>query len=74
MLLPSIVLDADNEQAVTTIYEELSIKLCNTRVQEFVSVTKQDLAAKKRLASTIGTNLRTTLLAHHTKLLTIRKQ
>jgi len=73
-LLPSVVLDADSEQAITTIYEELSRKLCNSRIQEFVSATKQDFAAKKGLASTIDTNLRTTLLTHHTKLTTIRKQ
>jgi len=57
-----------------TIYDELSRKLCNTRVQEFSSATKQDLAAKKGLASTVETNLCTTLLAQHTKLSTIRKQ
>ena len=69
-----MVLDADNEQAMTSICEELSRKLCNMRIQEFISATKQDLAAKKGLASTTDTNLRTTLLAHHTKLSTIRKQ
>ena len=56
------------------IYNELSRKLCNTRIQEFLSATKQDLAAKKGLASTVDTNLRTTLLANHTKLSTIRQQ
>ena len=73
-LVPSMVQDADSELAMMNIYEELSRKLCNTRIQEFVSATKQDLAAKKGLASTTDTNLRTTLLAHHTKLSTIRKQ
>ena len=67
-------MDADSKKAMNTIYNELSRKLCNTRVQEFLSATKQDLAAKKELASTVETNLRTTLLAHHTKLSTIRKQ
>lgn len=56
------------------IYEELSRKLTDTRIQEFLSATKQDLAAKKGLASTVETNLRTTLLAHHTKVSTIRQQ
>ena len=56
------------------IYNELSRKLCNTRIQEFLSATKQDLAAKKGLASTVDTNLRVTLLANHTKLSTIRQQ
>ena len=55
------------------IYNELSRKLCNTRIQEFLSATKQDLAAKKALATTVDTNLRTTLLANHTKLSTIRQ-
>ena len=74
ILLPSMVLDADNEQAMTSIYEELSRKLCNTRIQEFISATNQDLVAKKGLTSTTDINLRTTLLAHHTNLSTIRKQ
>ena len=56
------------------IYNELSRKLCNTRIQEFLSATKQDSAAKKGLASTVDANLRTTLLANHTKLSTIGQQ
>jgi len=70
-LLPAVTIDADSEKAMITIYDELSRKLCYTRVQ---SATKQDLAAKKGLASTVETNLCTTLLAQHTKLSTIRKQ
>jgi len=59
-------MDADSEKAMNTIYDELSRKLCNTRVQEFLLATKQELAAKKGLASAVETNLRTTLLAQHT--------
>ena len=43
-------------------------KLCNNRIQEFLLATKQHLATKKGLASTFDVTLRTTLLAHHTKL------
>ena len=35
------------------IKSELSQKLCNTRIQEFLSATKQDLATKKGLATTV---------------------
>ena len=72
--LPDVTLDADSEDAMTTIYDELARKLCNTRIQEFVSVTKQDLAAKKGLASTVEVNLRASLLTQHAKLSTIRQQ
>jgi len=59
---------------MVTVCDELSRKLCNTRIQEILSATKQDLAAKKGLASTVGINLRTTLLTQHTKLSTIRHE
>ena len=59
---------------MTTVCDELTRKLYNTRIQEFVSATKQDLAAKKGLASTTDVNLRTTFLTNHTKLLTIREK
>ena len=52
------------------VYEGFTTKLCNTRIQEFVSATKQQLATKKGTASTVEVNLRTTLLTHHTKLTT----
>ena len=47
---------------------ELVRKLCNTRIQEFLSAWKQETATKKGLASTIDLNLRTMLLTQHTKL------
>lgn len=56
------------ERAVNGVFNVLIRKLCNIRVQEFVSAKKQQLAAKKGLASTTDVNLRTTLLVHHTKL------
>ena len=65
--------DSDSEDAMNAVYDELTRKLCNTRIHEFLSATKQDLAAKKGLASTVDVNLRTTLLTNHTKLSTIRE-
>ena len=59
---------------MVTVYDELSRRLCNTRIQEFLSATKQDLAAKKGLASTVDINLRKTLLTQHMKLSTIRHE
>ena len=41
--LPSLVLDADSEEAMINIYNEISRKLCNKRVQEFISATKQEI-------------------------------
>jgi len=47
LLLPDVTLDPESEDANTTIYNELVRKLCNIRVQQFVSSTKQNLATKK---------------------------
>ena len=74
LLLPDVEFDTISQDAMETIYVELARKLCNIRIQEFLSATKQDLAAKKGLASTIDVNLRTTLLTQHTKVSTIRLQ
>ena len=57
-----------SEAAIENVYSTFVRKVCNTRIQEFLSATKQLLATKKGLASTVDVNLRTTLLAHHTKL------
>jgi len=64
--LPNI--DTFTEAAIINVFRVFVGKVCNTRVQEFLSATKQELATKKGLASTIDVNLRTTLLAYHTKL------
>ena len=64
--LPNI--ETFSEDNVRSVYEEFTKKLCNTRIQEFISATKQQLATKKGAASTIEVNLRSTLLTHHTKL------
>ena len=62
--LPNIYSD----EAISNVFNTFTRKLCNTRIQESLSATKQHLATKKGLASTVDVNLRTTLLAHHTTL------
>lgn len=57
-----------SQDALDNVYDVLVRKLCNTRVQEVVSTTKQQMASKKGLASTVDVNLRPILLAQHTKL------
>ena len=61
-------LNVFSEGIIKSVYEEFTRKLCNTIIQEFISSTKQQLATKKGLASTVDVNLRSTLLTHHTKL------
>ena len=65
-------MDVESEEAMDRIYYEFSRKLCNARIQEYVSSTKQEFAAKKGLASTVDTNLRAKLLTQHTSLSSIR--
>ena len=64
--LPNI--ETFNEEVLESVFVEFTRKLCNTRIQEFISSTKQQLATKKGVASTIEVNLRNTLLTHHTQL------
>ena len=65
--LPKMAAIYSNE-AISNVFNTFTRKLCNTRIQEFLSATKQHLATKKGLTLTVDINLRTTLLAHHTKL------
>lgn len=67
--LPVTNFDSESDKAVNNVFEELTRKLCNTRIQEFLSATKPEYAAKKGLASTVDLNLRTTLISSYTKLL-----
>ena len=60
--------DTFEECFVDNVYSELVRKLCNTRIQEFLSTYKQETATKKGHASTVDLNLRTMLLTQHTKL------
>ena len=72
----AVVLPSDistyNKDAINNVYDTFVRKVVNTRTlartQEFLSAMKQEFATKKGLASTIDVNLRTILLAHHTKL------
>jgi len=57
-----------SKDALDNVFSIFTRKLCNTRIQEFISSTKQQMASKKGLASTVDSNLRPILLAQHTKL------
>ena len=57
-----------SQDALDNVYHIFVCKVCNTRIQEVISAAKQQMASKKGLASTVDTNLRPILLAHHTKL------
>jgi len=43
-------MDVEVDEAMDRIYSEFARKICNTRVQEFLSAKKLELAAKKGLA------------------------
>ena len=64
--LPNI--ETFNEEVLESVFVEFTRKLCDTRIQEFISSTKQQLATKKGVASTVEVNLLNTLLTHHTQL------
>ena len=57
-----------SNSAIHNVYEEFVRKLCNTRLQEFLSVQKQKFASDKGRATTNAQNLRDTLLAQHSNL------
>ena len=57
-----------NGSAIDNVYDEFVRKLCNTRIQEFLSVQKQKFASDKGHASTKAQNLRDTLLTQHSNL------
>ena len=61
-------IDTFSDAVLENVLNTFARKICNTRIQEFIAATKQQFATKKGLASTVDVNLRTTLLAHHTKL------
>ena len=54
--------------AEANVYDEMIRKLCNIRIEEFLSSQKQRIASGKGNASTIGQNLRDTLLTQHVNL------
>ena len=57
-------------EALDKVYHELTQKVCNTRIQEFISSTKQKMAANKKLATSIEQNLRASLLTQRSNLST----
>ena len=59
--------------AVDRIFNELVRKLCNTRLNEFITAHQHSVARKKGSATTAGQNLRDSLFTQHTKLSTRRK-
>ena len=54
--------------AIETVYLELTRKLCNTRIQEFLDSTKQIESAKAGKGTLKGQNLRDNLLSQHVNL------
>lgn len=67
------VTDGDVTAAQDTLYKEIISKLCNIRIQEFLSAQKQRYATVKGCASTAEQNLRDKLLSLHTNLQTHMK-
>ena len=57
-------------QAVDAVYSELTRKLCNTRIQEFLDSTRQIQSAKAGKGTLKGQNLRDNLLSQHVNLIT----
>lgn len=60
--------DSSNLAAIDNVFHEMIRKLCNTRMQEFLTSQKQKVPSDKGHASTVGQNLRDTLLTQHTQL------
>lgn len=54
--------------AEENVYKEMVRKLCNIRIEGFLSSQKQKIASEKGTASTTGQNLRDKLLTQHTNL------
>lgn len=53
------------EESVKKVYLEMTRKLCNTRIQEFLDVHRQRAAKIEGSATIAGQNLRDTLLTYH---------
>ena len=54
--------------SIKMVYNELSHKLCHTRLGEFISATQQNMAAVKGKSTLAGQNLRDELLTLHVKM------
>lgn len=55
------------DSTIILVYKEISCKLCNTRLGEFISATQQKLAASQGKSTLAGQNLRDELLTSHVK-------
>ena len=65
----SLMEDSDTDvSAKDIVYKDMTRKLCNIRIQEYLSSQKQRFASEKGQASTSGQNLRDTPLTLHTNL------
>ena len=61
-----MLLENDFEkQAAVNVYDEMLRKLCNTRIQEFISSLQQKIASEKGHGTVVGQNLRDKLLSQH---------
>ena len=65
--LPDTI-DFLSTEALDGVFQEMTSKLCNTRIQEFISWIKQEAAVSKGLATAVEQNLRASLLTQHTQL------
>ena len=61
-------MDFLSTEALDGVFQEMTRKLCNTHIQEFISWTKQETAASKGLATAVEQNLHASLLTQHTQL------
>ncbi|SMN01934.1 hypothetical protein SPONN_220 [uncultured Candidatus Thioglobus sp.] len=61
----SIVGNTFETEVVKNVYLELTRKLCNTRIQEFLDVHRQKAASVGGSSTMAGQNLRDTLLTYH---------
>lgn len=66
-------IEGDLTASKDIVYKEIVSKLCNIRIQEFLSAQKQRYATDKGCASMADQNLRDKLLSLHTNLQTHMK-
>ena len=66
LLEKKMLLENDFEkQAAVNVYDEMLRKLCNTRIQEFISSLQQKIPSEKGHGTVAGQNLHDKLLSQH---------
>ena len=66
LLVQNVTIGTDVDKvAVQNVYDEMLRKLCNTRIQEFLSSLTQIITSSKGKVATTGQNLRDQLLTQH---------